>query len=164
MESWSTKKWGIGKKRLRTPGLGQSLLKWPSPQHSKHSFSAVRTPVPVSYATYQVHFTHEQSQVISPDSLVTIGTIQQTQDAACFAYIDTIVGMRLDQPSYRFMEICWKNLALSLRHLNGWIKLNIMNNPDVNFHEYLLKWSYTGNVLYALPTTVCCRLPWILRP
>jgi len=85
----------------------------------------VRIPVPVSYATYQVHFTHEQSQVISSDSLVTIGTIQQTQ--ACFAYIDTVVGMRLDQPSYCFMEICWKTLALSLRNLNGSIKLNFTN-------------------------------------
>ena len=70
---------------------------------------------------------------------------------ACFVYIDTIVDMRLDQPSYWFMEICWKTLALSLRNLNRWIKLNFMDNPDINFHEYLWKLSYTGNVLYALP-------------
>ena len=36
----------------------------------------------VSYATDQVHFKHEQPQVLSPDSHVTIGTIQQKQDAA----------------------------------------------------------------------------------
>jgi len=30
----------------------------------------------------QVHFKHKQSQVLSPDSHVTIGTIQQMQDAA----------------------------------------------------------------------------------
>jgi len=30
----------------------------------------------------QVHFKHEQPQVLSPDSHVTIGIIQQTQDAA----------------------------------------------------------------------------------
>jgi len=35
---------------------------------------------PVSYATYQVHFKHEQPQVLPPYSHVTIGTIQQTQD------------------------------------------------------------------------------------
>jgi len=30
----------------------------------------------------KVHFKHEQQQVLSPDSHVTIGTIQKTQDAA----------------------------------------------------------------------------------
>jgi len=40
-------------------------------------------PLPLfSYTTYQVHFKHKQSQVISPDSHVTIGTIQQAQVAA----------------------------------------------------------------------------------
>jgi len=29
-----------------------------------------------------VHFKHEQPQVLSPDSHVTIGTIQQTEEAA----------------------------------------------------------------------------------
>jgi len=42
----------------------------------------VRTPVPVNYATYQVHSKHEQPHVLLPDSHVTIRTIQQTQDAA----------------------------------------------------------------------------------
>jgi len=37
---------------------------------------------PVSYATYQVHFKHEQPQVLSPDSLVAIRTVQQMQDVA----------------------------------------------------------------------------------
>jgi len=43
---------------------------------------AVRTLPPVSYATDQVHFKHEQLQVILIESHVTIGTIQQRQDAA----------------------------------------------------------------------------------
>jgi len=57
---------------------------------------AVRTSAPVSYATYQVHFKHEQPQLLSPDSLVTIRTIRKRRtQPTCFAYIDTIVGMRL---------------------------------------------------------------------
>ena len=36
----------------------------------------------VSYATDQVHFKHEQPQVLLIESHVAIGTIQQTQDAA----------------------------------------------------------------------------------
>ena len=36
----------------------------------------------ISYATDQVHFKHEQSQVLLIESHVEIGTIQQTQDAA----------------------------------------------------------------------------------
>jgi len=27
----------------------------------------------------------------------------------------------------KFMEICWKTLALSPQNLNGWTKLNFMN-------------------------------------
>ena len=37
---------------------------------------------PVSYATDQVHFKHEQLQILLIESHVAIGTIQQTQDAA----------------------------------------------------------------------------------
>jgi len=37
---------------------------------------------PVSYATDQVHLKHEQSQVLWTEPHVTIGTIQQTQEAA----------------------------------------------------------------------------------
>jgi len=37
---------------------------------------------PVSYATDQVYFKHEQPQVLLIESHVTIGTIQQTQDAS----------------------------------------------------------------------------------
>jgi len=56
---------------------------------------------PVSDATDQVHFKHKHPQVLLIESNVTVGTIQQTQDAASvLEYIDTIVGMRLDQPSY----------------------------------------------------------------
>ena len=36
---------------------------------------------PVSYATDQTHFKHEKPQVLLLESHVTIGTIQQTQDA-----------------------------------------------------------------------------------
>jgi len=36
----------------------------------------------ISYATDQVHFKHEQLQVVLIESHVAIGTIQQTQDAA----------------------------------------------------------------------------------
>jgi len=64
-------------------------------------------PLPsVSYAADQVHFKHEQPQVLLIKSHVTIGTIQQTQDAASvFEYIDIIFGMRLDQTSYWYS---WK--------------------------------------------------------
>ena len=45
-----------------------------------------------------MHFKHEQSQVLSPDSPVTIDTIHQTQDAAtCFEFDDRVVGTRIDQ-------------------------------------------------------------------
>jgi len=37
---------------------------------------------PLSYATDQVHFKHEQPQVLLIESHVIISTIQQTQDAA----------------------------------------------------------------------------------
>jgi len=37
---------------------------------------------PVSYATDQVHFQYKHPQVLLIESKVTIGTIQQTQDAA----------------------------------------------------------------------------------
>jgi len=47
----------------------------------------------------QVHFKHEQPQVLSPDSHVTIGSLRFSKhrtQPTCFEYIDTIVGMRLD--------------------------------------------------------------------
>jgi len=37
---------------------------------------------PISYATDQVHFKHDQPHVLLIESHVTISTIQQTQDAA----------------------------------------------------------------------------------
>ena len=40
-------------------------------------------PLPlVRYATDQLNFKHEQPQILLTESHVTIGTIQQTQDAA----------------------------------------------------------------------------------
>jgi len=79
----------------------QAIGKGPVFTFSLAGVVVVRTPATVSYGTDQVHFKHEQSQVLLIESHVTIGMIQQTQDAASvLEYIDTVVGMRLDQPSY----------------------------------------------------------------
>ena len=43
----------------------------------------------------------------------------------------------------RFMEICWKTLALSPRNLNGWIKLNLLNNLDIKF-----SWIFIEMIIY----------------
>jgi len=49
----------------------------------------------------QVHFKHNQTQILSPDSHVTINTIHQTQDAANVLWVwRHIVGMRFNQRSY----------------------------------------------------------------
>jgi len=53
----------------------------------------------VSYATDQVHFKREQPQVLLKESQSVRFSKRRTQPACC-EYIDTIVGMRLDQPSY----------------------------------------------------------------
>ena len=37
---------------------------------------------PISYASDQMHFKHEQPQVLLPDSHVTVSMIRQTQDVA----------------------------------------------------------------------------------
>ena len=42
---------------------------------------------PINYATDQVHFKHEQPQVLLIESYITIGTIQQTQDAASVLWV-----------------------------------------------------------------------------
>jgi len=42
---------------------------------------------PISYATDQVHFKHEQRQVLLMESHITIGTIQQTQNAASVLWV-----------------------------------------------------------------------------
>ena len=69
----------------------------------------------------QMHFKHQQPQV-QPDSLATVGTIQQTQPT-CFEYIDRH-NSQLDQRSYwDSMETRWKTLALSTRNFIKWIKL-----------------------------------------
>jgi len=57
----------------------------------------------------------------SSSDIVTrrIGTIQQTQDATCFEYNDTTVGMPLDQPSY---WDSWKLVGRSWRYYHeSWI-------------------------------------------
>ena len=63
----------------------------------------------------QVHFKHEQSQVLSPDSHVTIGTIQQMQGAANVhrAYWHNSRHAAWPTITLRFMETRWKTLALS---------------------------------------------------
>jgi len=48
----------------------------------------------VSYATYQVHFKHEQPQVLSLiHSQQTVQSSKRKTQPACIAYIDTIVGI-----------------------------------------------------------------------
>jgi len=54
-----------------------------------------------------MHFKHEQPQVLSPDSHVTIDTFcqnagrsQHVFSLGTFEFDDTIVGTRLDQRSY----------------------------------------------------------------
>jgi len=90
---------------------------------------------PVGYATYQAHFKQEQPQVLSADSHVTIGTIQQIQDAAKVLCVYRHNSRHAASPTVilRFMEICWKTLALSPWNLIGSIKLNFMNNQDKFF-------------------------------
>ena len=79
---------------------------------------AVNTPAPVCYVTYPVHIKPEQPHVLSPDSFVTIRTIQQnvrrsqralrisTQQSAC-------------DLSNRHIEFHGETLALLPQNLNG---------------------------------------------
>jgi len=93
---------------------------------------AFLTPAPVSYATYQEHFKHEQPQVLSADSLVTIRTIQQTQDAANVLW----VGLYRHNSRHaawptiilRYMENCFKDSGVITT------KSECMNKTK--FHEY----------------------------
>jgi len=58
-------------------------------------------------ALIRCNFKYEQSQVLTPDSHVTIGASQQAQDAAnvlWVEYIGAIIDMRLDQRSLWFAE------------------------------------------------------------
>ena len=48
------------------------------------------------------------------------------------------------------MEICWKTQALSLRNLNGCIKLSFMNNPDINFSWIFIEMIIYRNVTYSI--------------
>jgi len=88
---------------------------------------AVRTLPPVSYATDQVHFKHEQPQVLLIESHVeSVRFNKRRTQPACSEYNDTIVGMRLDQPSY---WDSWKLVGRFWRyHQESWIKLNFVNN------------------------------------
>jgi len=75
---------------------------------------------PVSYATDQVHFKHEHSQVLLIESNVTIGTIKQMQDAASALWLYRRNRWHKAWPTVimRFIETCWKTLALSPSKLN----------------------------------------------
>jgi len=66
-----------------------------------------------------VHFKPEQSQFLSPDLHVTIGTIQQTQEAAIVLWVYGHNSRHAPWPAVmlRFMETRWKILALSTRNL-----------------------------------------------
>jgi len=68
-----------------------------------------------SLSVDQVHFKHKQTQVLSPDLHVTIGTIQQTQDAAKVRGVYRHNNWHVAWPTVilRFMETRWKTLALS---------------------------------------------------
>jgi len=68
----------------------------------------------------QLHFKHEQSQVLSPDSHVTIGTIKQIQDAANVHWVHLHNSRHATWPmvTLRFIIIRWKTMALSIRDLN----------------------------------------------
>jgi len=85
---------------------------------------------PVSYATDQVHLKHEQPQVLWMESNVTIGTIQQTQDAASVLWVYRHNSWHAAWPTVilRLMETRWKSLSLSTRKLN-----------KTKFREYLLR-------------------------
>jgi len=88
----------------------------------------------------QVHIKHQRPQVPSPDSQVTIGTIQQTQDVqpTWFEYIHAIVGMHLDQQSY---SDSWK-LAARLWRYQHEIWLGEENSMKTqNFDKCLSNWS-----------------------
>jgi len=71
-----------------------------------------------------VHFKHEQSQILSPGSHLTIGTIQQIQDAAnvlrALSSLYRHNSLHAAGPTVilRFVEIRWKTPALSTQNLN----------------------------------------------
>jgi len=61
-----------------------------------------------------VHLKHDQAQDLYPSSHLTIDTLHQTQNAVkCFEYVNTTVGMRLDQRSY---WDSWKLVGRSWRY------------------------------------------------
>ena len=111
--------------------LSNLRLPWKQSLPWNFSRQGVR-PTPASYA--YVHIKHERPQVLSRDPHVTIDTIDQTQDAANVLRVlrhysrhaawSTVILI--------FMETRWKTLALSLRSLIRWIKVNFINNYKVN--------------------------------
>jgi len=89
------------------------------------------SPLPhVICATDHVHFKREQSQVLSPDSHVAVGTIHQAQDAANMLSIWRHYCRHVAWPTVilRFMKTRLKTQALLPRNLISWIKPNFMNN------------------------------------
>jgi len=83
------------------------------------------------FCSDQVHFKHEQSQIRLIESRVTIGTIQQTQDAASVLWVYRHKSWHATWPTVIliFMETRWRTPALSPP-----IKLNFVNNDyDIHF-------------------------------
>jgi len=79
---------------------------------------------PVSYATDQLHFKHEQPQLLLIEPHVTIDMIQWTQDAAnvLWAYRHNS-WQAWPTVILRFMETRWKARRY---HHESWIKLNFV--------------------------------------
>ena len=99
-----------------------------------------------------MHFKHEQSQVDTLDSHVTIGTIQQTEGTANVLWVDRHNSRHAASPTVilRLMETRWKTLALSPWNLIRWIKPKFMNNLDIKFWRIFIELApYTCNWLYA---------------
>jgi len=73
----------------------------------------------VSYATDQVHFKHEQPQVLSMESHITIGTIQQTQDSANVLWLYRHNSWHAAWPAVilRFMGTRWQCRPWQMRGL-----------------------------------------------
>ena len=89
--------------------------------------NVISLPVKLSYSYETTQY--EQPQVLSPDSHVTFGTIQQTQDAVNVLWVYRHNSRHAAWPTVilGFMETRWKTLALSTQNLNRWIKLTFMD-------------------------------------
>jgi len=107
-------------KILRLP-VGKVTFAWYSTQlcHWCH-LSVTVTPANRQLCHWSDAFKHEHPQVLLIESHVTIGTIQQTQDAASVFWAYRLNSWHAAWPTVilRFMETRWKTLALSPRKFN----------------------------------------------